>query len=205
MAASVRPTVDVHLVAAVLAIAGNTSPRGPAPWAAPVKFDLDHPPPAVDELHRRGAHGAPLDHCAALGVCHRVCCLGLFRWLVGVWAPAGVPSAPYGVSEVGGFPAGLSVANLGGVGVGLAAELDASDDVVAAAAGAVVVPLAVDEPAGDASSIARTISATLLDSRRTGRVIRRTGWRLTSASGQRPAEAAAPTSWLVRRQTRSQL
>ena len=32
---------------------------------------------------------------------------------------------------------------------GLAAELDASDDVVAAAAGAVVVPLAVDEPAGD--------------------------------------------------------
>ena len=36
-------------------------------------------------------------------------------------------------------------------------------------------------------------------SRRTGRVIRRTGWRLTSASGRRPAEAAAPTSWLVRR------
>ena len=35
------------------------------------------------------------------------------------------------------------------VAVRLAAELDAADDVVAAAAGAVVVPLAVDEPAGD--------------------------------------------------------
>jgi hypothetical protein len=44
---------------------------------------------------------------------------------------------------------GCVVAVGGVVAVGAAAELDAADDVVAAAAGAVVVPLAVDEPAGD--------------------------------------------------------
>ncbi len=38
--------------------------------------------------------------------------------------------------------------------LGLLPKLDASDDVVAAAAGAVVVPFAVDEPAGDGDGAA---------------------------------------------------
>ena len=66
------------------------------------------------------------------------------RWRRRCWPPAPVVGQKVGdlLRGVRGFGGGL-------VAVRLAAELDASDDVVAAAAGAVVVPLAVDEPAGD--------------------------------------------------------